>query len=81
MLSFPLPQNWRDHVTEEERQISNRWSMYGNDCIQKVGRFWDSTVPGYPLCKTRKEAYEALSRFVCDAIPLRCANRAGPDAR
>jgi hypothetical protein len=71
------PNGWRDHVTTEERDITNRWSMFGSDCIGKVGRRWDSQVPGMPLCATKGEAYEALTRFVCDMIPLRCMDRMG----
>lgn len=71
----PLPDNWRDFVTDEERSLTNRWSMWGSDCIQKVGLRWDSNVPGAPLFKTRKAAHDFLSTFVCDAIPLRCLQR------
>jgi len=71
-----LPDNWRDYITTEERNASNRWSMYGNGCITKIGRKWDSTAPGAPLFKTKSEAYEFLSTFVCDVIPQNCAKRA-----
>lgn len=71
----PLPNNWRDFVTVEERDLSNRLSMWGSDCIAKVGRMWDSQVPGMPLFKTKTAAHDALERFVCDAIPMRCVER------
>jgi hypothetical protein len=72
-----MPEGWRDYITSDERDLTNRWSMWGHDCHQKVGKLWDSLVPGMPLCKTRKEAHEKLTRFVCDAIPLRCLQRMG----
>lgn len=59
----------------EERDLTNRWSMWGSDCISKVGRFWDSGVPSAPLFKTKKVAWEYLTQFVCSAVPLRCSLR------
>ena len=72
-----LPEGWRDHITPEERDLTNHWSMYGWACIQKVGSKWDSMVPGAPLFKTKTAAHDFLSNFVCDAIPLRCIQRMG----
>ena len=70
-----LYQNWRDMLTPEERALINRWTMYGSDCLAKVGRRWDSGVPGAPLTRTKKAADEYLTRFVCDTLPLRCRER------
>jgi len=75
-VGLVLPDNWRDFRTVDERNLSNRWLMWGSDCIGKVGRRWDSNVPGVPLFKTKKAASDALDIFVCDAIPLRCWERA-----
>jgi hypothetical protein len=72
-----LPNNWRDFITDEERHLTNIWSMWGSDCHPKVGKGWDSLVPGMPYCKTKKEAHQKLSTFVCDMIPLRCLQRMG----
>jgi hypothetical protein len=77
MTTQPLPEGWRDHITTDERDLTNRWSMWGSDCIGKIGRKWDSNVPGAPYFKTKREAEEFLSRFVCDMIPLRCLHRMG----
>ena len=71
----PLRDGWRDHITVDERNLSNQWSMFGDRCISKVGKRWDSHVPAAPYFKTKKAAYEFLSRFVCDMIPLRCMER------
>ena len=72
----PLPNNWRDYVTDDERSLQNRLSMWGSDCISKVGkRFWDSGVPGAPLFKTKTAAHDYLETFVCDMIHLRCVER------
>lgn len=75
MTSITLPDGWRDYMTEDERNLSNHLSMWGSDCIPKVGRLWDSLVPGMPFFRTKKAAYAALSTFVCDMIPLRCVER------
>lgn len=75
-LAFEHHPRWREYVTVEERDLTNRWSMHGWASIQKIGRKWDSGVPGAPLFKTKTEAHEYLSRFVCDMIPLRCHERA-----
>ena len=65
--------NWRDHVTDDDRDLTNRW-MRGIDwCVSKVGRKWNSGVPKAPLFKTKREAYEFVTRYVCDAIPIRCS--------
>ena len=71
-----IPDNWREFVTVDERDLTNRWSMWGSDCLTKVGRLWDSQVPGAPLFRTKREAGDFLSTFVCDAIPQRCIERA-----
>lgn len=71
-----LPDDWRSFETVDERNLTNQWSMWGWSCIQKVGRKWDSMVPGAPLFKTKTEAHEFLTRFVCDVIPMRCLERA-----
>ena len=76
MTTVPLPANWRDFVTDDERDITNRWSMFGSAVIAKVGSRWDSGVPGAPLFRTKTAAHDFLTRFVCDAIPLRCVERA-----
>ena len=71
-----IPEGWRDYMTVDERNLSNHWSMWGSDCIRKVGkRYWDSNVPGAPLFKTKREASDYLDRFVCDAILARCIDR------
>ena len=75
-IGLSLPENWRDLRTVDERVLENRLSLWGSDCINKVGRMWDSGVPGMPLFKTKKAAHDALETFVCDAIPLRCWERA-----
>ena len=75
MTSQPLPQNWREFITDAERDLTNRWSMFGWDCISKVGGQWDSQVPGAPLFKTKTEAHDFLSTFVCDVIPQHCLDR------
>ncbi len=72
---LPLPQNWREYLSEEEKHIMTRWSMWGSDCLYKVGSQWNSNIPGMPLFKTKKAAGDALDRFVCDSIPLRCVQR------
>lgn len=74
-FATPLPTNWRDYITDEERQITNRWMMHGWDSITKVNSLWDSGVPGAPLFKTKTAAHGHLTQFVCDAIPLRCVER------
>jgi hypothetical protein len=70
-----LPMGWRDYETADERALAARWSMFGIDMIQKVGRKWDSMVPGAPLFSTKRAAHDFLSTFVCDAIPRRCLER------
>lgn len=77
MIPVPYPPGFHpsDWHTDEERDITARWSMWGWSSIAKVRSRWDSGVPGAPLFKTKKEAHEFLTRFVCDAIPLRCLER------
>lgn len=65
-------------MTDEERQIAGRWERYGADCIRKVRGQWDSTVPNSPLFKTKREAFEFLSTFVLEIIPIRCSQRSRP---
>jgi len=72
-----LPEGWRDYITDDERQLMNRWAMHGWDCIAKVGRKWDSNVPGAPLFSTKTLAHDFLTTFVCEAIPRRCVERMG----
>jgi hypothetical protein len=75
-MTEPLPDGWRERMTDDERALVNRWARGCDWCVSKVGRrHWDSSVPGAPLFKTRKAAYEFLSRFVCEAIPRRCIER------
>jgi len=72
-----LPENWRDFITPDERHLTNQWSRWGHDCHPRIGKKWDSLVPGMPYFTTRKAAHEALTRFICDMIPLRCLQRMG----
>ncbi len=74
-LPIGCPLNWREYETTDERDLTARWMRFGWTMLQKVGRHWDSCVPGAPLFKTKKAAGAFLDRFVCDAIPLRCAER------
>lgn len=76
-MSSPYPEGFHPHDwwTDEERDISNRWSMWGWASIRKVRSRWDSGVPGAPFDKTKTAAHERLTRFVCEAIPLRCLER------
>ena len=66
---------WQDYLTAEERSITNRWAMGGDSCIGKVRSRWDSTVPGAPFFRTKSAAFDFLTRFVCDSIPIRCKLR------
>lgn len=75
MTPIGMPSNWREYITADERHLTNTWSMWGSDCHPKIGRMWDSLVPGAPLFKTKREAHEYLTNFVCDMIPLRCLAR------
>ena len=68
-------------MTVAERDLTNRWMRYGSDVHSKVGKKWDSCVPGAPLFTTKKAANDFLTAFVCDSIPLRCAERAEAAAR
>lgn len=64
-----------DWLTDDERSFINRWSMWGHDICAKVGRHWDSSVPGAPLFKTRSEAYDFASTFVCESLKRRALER------
>lgn len=76
-VTFPPGFYPADHYTDAERAIETRWMRWGSDCLQKIGRKWDSTVPGAPLFATKREALVFLTRYVTEALPLRALERFG----
>jgi hypothetical protein len=62
-----------DVMGPDDRAAVERWRTLGEKAPIKVGKRWDSCVPGMPFFPTRREAAGALRRFVEEALPLRLA--------
>lgn len=60
--------NYTDAERADFRSLSNQWSMWGIDCIKKLGRKWAlPDAAKHPTTfRTKREAYTALTALVLE---------------